>query len=228
MSLWSWAFVLFLVIGVPIQSLRSAAVVARIPRTAVYLNVTLTLWILAVLGWSVLRLDGQRLADVGMAAFPAGAGIGWAVGVTVIGMGLFVISRLAARRALWPEGSASLARLRPRTRAEWLIVCLLVAPTAGICEEFLFRGLLLTRLADLTGSLLVAVILTSAAFGLSHLYQGWAGATLAALVGAALAWPVIAVGSLIPSMAAHALIDILALRVWQALETPRPRGIPAP
>jgi len=41
----------------------------------------------------------------------------------------------------------------------------------------------------------------------------------AGLIGLILAWPVVALGTLFPSMAAHALIDILAfLRVWPLMD----------
>ena len=52
---------------------------------------------------------------------------------------------------------------------------------------------------------------SSVAFGLAHAYQGLNGMVRAALLGALLAYPVVHLGSLYPSMAAHFLIDALAL-----------------
>ena len=49
----------------------------------------------------------------------------------------------------------------------------------GFLEEITFRGYLITRLRVILGesslSLIFIVILTSASFGLAHLYQDWSG-----------------------------------------------------
>ena len=92
---------------------------------------------------------------------------------------------------------------------------LLLCPSAGVCEEFLYRGFLWSRLATLLSSEALAVLLASAAFGAAHLYQGWLGASRAALLAVLLSGPVIAHGTLVPSMAAHALIDAVCA-VWLA------------
>ncbi|MGH8378893.1 MAG: CPBP family intramembrane glutamic endopeptidase, partial [Gammaproteobacteria bacterium] len=87
----------------------------------------------------------------------------------------------------------------------------LLAPTAGICEEFIYRGFLLSLLAMLLHSTGWAVAISSAAFGVAHPYQGWRGMARAALLGALLAWPVVRLGSLLPSMIAHFLVDAVSL-----------------
>ena len=56
-----------------------------------------------------------------------------------------------------------------------------------------------------------AWVLCSVAFGLAHFYQGWSGMTRAGLLGALLAYPVVRLGNLYPSMLAHWLIDAVAL-----------------
>ena len=69
-----------------------------------------------------------------------------------------------------------------------LLVSLLVAWTlAAVGEEFVFRGYLLTRLAQVLGGTprawFAGVLLTSAAFGLGHVYQGASGVITAGLSG---------------------------------------------
>lgn len=49
----------------------------------------------------------------------------------------------------------------------------------GFMEEILFRGFLLTRISSLFKNknigIITGILITSAAFGFSHLYQGWSG-----------------------------------------------------
>jgi len=104
------------------------------------------------------------------------------------------------------------AALLPRTPAERRVFALL-ALTAGICEELLYRGFGLAALRWAAPGLgqpaLIAV--TAVAFGLAHLYQGRMGVALTGLVGAYLAWIAIATGTLVPVMLLHALLDLRIL-----------------
>ena len=222
MSILSWLLVLFLLAGVPILARRSAAAVAELPRAAVYVNASLTLWVLAAAAYLVVRLDGGDLQSVyvrsGPAPGPAGM-ILWTLALTAFGAGVFALTRAWNRAGLWPPESAALERLRPTGTGEALLLALVLAPSAGLCEEFLYRGFLLTRLAEALGHPALAAVVSSAAFGLSHGYQGAAGAARAAIIGAALATPALAAGTILPSMAAHALIDIVCtLLIWPLLD----------
>lgn len=57
----------------------------------------------------------------------------------------------------------------------------------GLLEEILFRGFLLTRVARLFANqpagAVVGLVVTSAAFGLCHLYQGWSGVLSTGFIG---------------------------------------------
>jgi membrane protease YdiL (CAAX protease family) len=204
------------VIGVPIMARRSAAAAAHLPRAAIYVNGSLTLWVLAAAAYLVLRLDGDGLAVAGVRAGPAPGAAGmllWTAALTAFGAGVFALSLAGQRAGIWPAETLALTRMRPAGTAETLLMVLVLAPTAGICEEFLFRGFLYARLTALLGHPALAALIASAAFGLSHIYQGPAGAARAALIGLALAGPALAAGTILPSMAAHALIDIVCT-VW--------------
>ncbi|MFZ1750781.1 MAG: CPBP family intramembrane glutamic endopeptidase [Saprospiraceae bacterium] len=52
-----------------------------------------------------------------------------------------------------------------------------LAFAAGICEEIIFRGFLINYMAHLLGdipySYIIAIIIPSVVFAISHLYQGW-------------------------------------------------------
>ncbi|HEX2778125.1 MAG TPA: CPBP family intramembrane glutamic endopeptidase [Gemmatimonadaceae bacterium] len=94
----------------------------------------------------------------------------------------------------------------PRTPDElrWFLV---VALTAGICEELLYRGYAMWVFfpwAGFWGAGAISTIL----FGLGHLYQGRAGALRATVMGAVFVLMLILTRSLVPGMILHALIDI--------------------
>jgi membrane protease YdiL (CAAX protease family) len=55
------------------------------------------------------------------------------------------------------------------------------------------------------------ILITSAVFGLAHLYQGLRGVVLTGLVGAAFASMTLTTGSLVPAIAVHAMVDLRIL-----------------
>ena len=54
------------------------------------------------------------------------------------------------------------------------------------------------------------LLVAAALFAGMHAYQSWYGAAAAGILGFALSVPFIVSGSIIPSMAAHAGIDLIA------------------
>jgi uncharacterized protein len=102
--------------------------------------------------------------------------------------------------------------LLPQGRLEsalWIVMSL----TAGICEEALFRGYLQRQFMALTKSASFGIVLSAAAFGAAHAYQGLLHAVQIALLGAmlgALAWWR---KSVRPGMISHATQDMLAIFV---------------
>jgi membrane protease YdiL (CAAX protease family) len=72
--------------------------------------------------------------------------------------------------------------LLPHTPQEvllWLLVCV----TAGICEEFAFRGYLQRQFHARAGSETSAVIGQGVVFGLFHAYQGWQNVLVISVLG---------------------------------------------
>jgi membrane protease YdiL (CAAX protease family) len=112
-----------------------------------------------------------------------------------------------------PPMHATLALL-PRTRRERHLF-ILVGLTAGICEEWLYRGFFLAVVAALAGGLptpLLALV-AAAAFGLAHAYQGAAGVLTTAVLGGVLAALYLQTGSLLVPILLHAAIDLRFLLV---------------
>lgn len=103
-------------------------------------------------------------------------------------------------------------KIMPRTLTEGFVFAAL-AGTAGISEEFLYRGFLLAVFANVftntAGSILIASCLSSLWFAVAHLYQGRRGAITTFVVAMIFASVRVWSGSLLPSIVAHAAVDLI-------------------
>jgi len=208
-------FTLVLVAGVPALSYSTArnSEIRKMPRLGLYLSAVFSQWLLTVAGLGVVYLIARKVFVKGFAAMPLTPALEWGAGIAVAALLGLSLGILCERRGWLPQESDLTYLLIPETPREKLWAVLIVAPTAAFCEEFLFRGYLLTQLHDWLHSLLWAWIVSSLAFGLAHCYQGWGGMARAGLLGALLAYPVVRWGSLYPAMLAHWMIDTVAL-LW--------------
>ena len=87
-------------------------------------------------------------------------------------------------------------------------VFVIVALTAGLCEEFLYRGWLLHFLGAALGSVWFGLILSSFAFGFAHIYQGRGGMVGTTLLGAVFGVIYLVCGGLLLPQALHAAMDL--------------------
>ena len=208
-------FTLVLVAGVPALSYSTSrnSEIRKMPRLGLYLSAVFSQWLLTVVGLGVVLLIARKVFVKGFAAMPLIPAMEWSGGVAVAALLALGLVASCEQRGWLPRESELIYLLIPETAREKLWAVLIVAPTAAFCEEFLFRGYLLTQLHDWLHSLLWAWVVSSVAFALAHCYQGWSGMTRAGLLGALLAYPVVRWGSLYPAMLAHWIIDTVAL-VW--------------
>jgi membrane protease YdiL (CAAX protease family) len=98
-------------------------------------------------------------------------------------------------------------RLLPKTsteRAVWIVVSI----TAGICEEVLYRGWLLSLFAATLGSVWLGLLISSIIFGFAHAYQGRPAILGTGAIGAIFGFLFILSGSLIPGQVLHAAMDL--------------------
>ena len=189
----------------------ASAVLARFAKPgqrakhARYARSMLILWAMTWLAIYALRLWGQTPADVGWRAptEPAAAYL-----VVLAFIGLLAAAALRAQRAGDPMYSDRIRLIAPLTPADWFWY-VPVALTAGICEEFLYRGYALHVVADLTHNLWIGVIVSTAAFGLAHAYQGARGVIGTTIFGLFFALVIAVWGSLWPCMIGHALQDLI-------------------
>lgn len=84
---------------------------------------------------------------------------------------------------------------------------------AGICEELFFRLLLPVAMVSILGAdyTVIALIISTALFGLAHLYQGIGGIIVTAIVGMIFTLLYVATGSILLVIAIHILIDLRSI-----------------
>ena len=193
------------------------------PTTMVKLMVySATMAVLWTLTAAAVRIGGWRpmlqSPSVGTPWLPAPAIVGPVLGLAVAVFLAVALAPLAqslrgprwrrAYAAAVRRGFADIPGFLPDTAIERRTF-ILVSLTAGVCEEVLFRGFLIRFLTEHGPAvpLVGALLLSSAAFGLGHLYQGFKGVVAATVGGVAFGLLFLLTGSLIPGIILHALVD---------------------
>src|SRR5258706_379839 len=100
-------------------------------------------------------------------------------------------------------------RILPQSTKE-LIPFLALAFTAGLCEEFLYRGFAMAVISRTGLPAGVVILLSSILFGLAHLYQGRAGFVSTMVLGILFGISRAALGSLVPVIVWHVGVDVVA------------------
>jgi membrane protease YdiL (CAAX protease family) len=216
-----WDFwVIFLVLGVLVPW-RGRARLKRLleqppggtkEKLALYAATIVFQWILAgVVAWRALA-RGLTLTDLGLGQkfglklFLAGIG-GTALLCT---FQWFNLRRVGRASGPVVELMRKLAeRLLPLKTVEFVPYCAL-AVTAGICEEFLYRGFAMAVLSRVGLATWTVVVASSVLFGLAHAYQGRGGMIGTGLLGLLFACSRLILGNLGPVMAWHAAVDVTA------------------
>jgi uncharacterized protein len=220
----SWDFflvLLFLGIVVPwrgdarMKRLLSKPELSSADRLSLYGSTIFFQWLLVgIVAWrSAARTVSPE--ELGLAARDP-----WQVAWTSIALtGLLCINQVVGLRKIsrLPEGKrgslfAITEKIMPRTAKETFVYAGL-ACTAGISEEFLYRGFVFMAFVRMIVNYGppngLAAILSSAWFSLAHLYQGRRGIITTFVVGMIFAWMRIWTGSLIPAVVAHIGIDLV-------------------
>jgi membrane protease YdiL (CAAX protease family) len=220
-----WDFSLILLLLVAVVPWRGAARMKRLmakpematsDRLSLYGSTILFQWLLVLI--VIWRCAARSISpeELGVAA-----GNSWQIAWTSIVLtGLLCLNqvvglRKVARMPVDKRGSlfAITERIMPRIPRETIVYAAL-ACTAGISEEFLYRGFVFMAFVRMIVNYgppnAAAAILSSAWFSLAHLYQGRRGIITTFVVGLIFAFVRIWTGSLIPVIAAHTGIDLVA------------------
>ena len=205
-------FVVVLVVAVPMMSHSTARKpeIHTLPRGALYFSATVSQWILVAIAIAVVLATRMHLRDLGFRGAALAPSLDWALGLTLVSSAGLLAVVLLERRGWWPPESELVYLLLPETRQEKVWCVLLVAPTAGLCEEFLYRGFVMGAFfrAGLPGWLVV--LFSSVLFGMAHLYQGRSGFLGTSILGLIFATARIAYHSVAPVMVWHAVVDVVA------------------
>jgi membrane protease YdiL (CAAX protease family) len=229
------ALVALLAVGLPVYEHftwpRTVAKIRRAPhrgRLRAYATTIALQWTLvAASAWS-WRHVGREWTTLAMVA-PHGWRL-WLAAMAIVAVVLLqarnvrTAIRSAKARAHLRAVIATLDFLMPHAVDElgWFVALSL---TAGVCEEFLFRGYFIGVLAPALGWW-GAAALNVPIFGLLHAYQGRKGIMKTATVGAVVTLFVAATGSLYPAVILHAAVDIgSGIMFWVALREPVPSDV---
>ena len=173
--------------------------------------------------WTIVAIVVWRSLARGVGPEELGLGTGdpWRLTWTSVALAcLLCANQVVGLRKLarLPDGQrgslfALTERIMPRDVTELLVYSAL-ACTAGLSEEFLYRGFVFTAfvrmIVNFGSPTIAAAFLSSAWFALAHLYQGRRGLITTFVVGMVFVCVRIWTGSLIPAIVSHIGIDLVA------------------
>lgn len=169
--------------------------------------------------WALLGLVASRALARGLTGAQLGLGVGmsgqllfWSLaGAALLGtFQWFNLRRVSRMTGAVPDFMRKLAeRILPNTTVELPPYCAL-ALTAGVCEEFLYRGFAMASLSRMGIAPWAVVVITAMLFGLAHTYQGKSGIVGTMLMGLVFGACRVALASLFPIMVWHATVDLVA------------------
>ena len=181
-------------------------------RLSLYASTMAFQWIaVAVAGWRAWA-HGFTSRDLGLVINdPVKIGaIGVLGAASIAGLQWLNLRRMGCSSSPLRAPLQALAeRILPQSRAE-LIPFFALAVTAGVCEEFLYRGFAMTAFLRWGLPLWIAVVASSLLFGLAHLYQGRGGFVSTTILGLLFGATCAAVVSLVPVMLWHIGVDLAA------------------
>lgn len=177
------------------------------PRIPMYLTSGA---VILVLGWGALVIGSAEMGRDLMGLGPVGwfPAVLWFLGAT-LGVLVLQLAFLLLRIRAGIRETPLLHQLLPRTLPEKVTFAFL-SLAAGVGEEIAFRGFAVPALALMTGSAWGAALISSAAFGALHGYQGWLGVARTGGMGFLLAASFLLSGSLWPAILAHAALDLIS------------------
>lgn len=177
-------------------------------RAATYAGSAIGLVAMALCAWWAWPEQARGVADWLAWRGSAPGLLGVVALLTACGIVLCYGFRALAKRRGWEETDMVRAII-PATSGERNLFTIL-SITAGVTEEIVFRGFLpLFLMPWFGGRYLLAALPTTAVFGILHAYQGAHGMVRTGALGLVLAAGVAWTGSLLPSILAHAALNLL-------------------
>ncbi|MGH7725486.1 MAG: CPBP family intramembrane glutamic endopeptidase [Candidatus Eiseniibacteriota bacterium] len=178
-------------------------------RVKGYWDMILEQWTFSALALASVITAGRTLEELRLLP-PSGVGLA----VSVVAIVLVAVFFAWQSRQAFGSAAGLEALRRQLEPLEWFMPhgrrertsFRAVSVTAGVCEEWFFRGYMLAILTPLLG-LVWAVVASTLVFGLAHAYQGPTGIVRTGLVGLLMAGLAVFTGSLWAPIVVHALVD---------------------
>jgi membrane protease YdiL (CAAX protease family) len=175
-------------------------------RAIGYVIVMIYEWATVAFIWWGVRRCGVRVRDL--------VGGDWARPVNFfrdlgIAIGFLVTAQIVLgilNRLLKAAANQAIRNLFPHGATE-VVLFLLLALTAGFCEELIFRGYLQRQFAALTHAVAGGIVVQGILFGAAHGYQGWKLMLVIAVFGTMFGLLANWRRSLRPGMLAHFIQD---------------------
>src|SRR5712664_2976012 len=194
------------------KKLLAVPQVSTVERLVLYASTIAFQWVaVAVVAWRA-KAHGFTASQLGLtiqdrSRILVSAGLGALIIAALQWLNLRRVGKLPveARGSL----QAVAERILPQSTVE-LLPYLALAITAGLCEEFLYRGFAMAVLAHVGLQAWAVVLLSSIFFGLAHSYQGRGGIVMTLLIGLILGTSRIAYDSLVPAIFWHSAVDVVA------------------
>ncbi|HSE50241.1 MAG TPA: CPBP family intramembrane glutamic endopeptidase [Terriglobales bacterium] len=213
---WHTLLMILILVGLSITGARRVqrAETAHTPRPLLYATTIAMQWTMLGFVWLGVRRRGYKLRDltgkpwksVEDALLDVAIAAGFWIGAVVV---LAVTARLIRFAPKLEDARKALDFIAPSNALE-LGIWVLLALTAGICEEIIFRGYLQRQFAALSRSVVAGILISAALFGASHAYEGGQRMILIGLLGAMLGALAVWRKNLRPSMIAHTWQDVFA------------------
>ena len=216
-----WDFwLIFLALGVILpwrgrarmKKLLAMPVVSTLERLVLYASTIAFQWLAAtVVAWR-LWIHNYSTGQLGLAVPDRGEiALASLVGALAIAALQWLNLRRIGRIPVQSRGplQAIAERILPQSSLE-LLSYLALAITAGICEEFLYRGFAMAALADGGLPAWSTVLISSVLFALAHSYQGRGGMVMTLFVGLVFGASRLSYHSLVPAIFWHSAADAVA------------------
>jgi uncharacterized protein len=227
---WHTVFVILLIAGTSVLGSLQSATKSMTGHHLANYGVTIAWeWVLAGIVYWGIRLTrtplrellGERrrgakelLADI------AAAAIFWISSIIILAALATILQFLHLESA-----QKRLSQLAPSSLTEaalWITLSI----SAGICEEFIFRGYFQRQFERATGRLWVGVLVSALLFGAAHGYEGIAGMLMITVYGALFSLLAIRRGGLRAGMIAHGWHDsFTGIALWFLKRANVPLGI---
>lgn len=185
------------------------------PKKHLFYTNALMLWVAAMAVFTVINLSNHDFSLFGFSPFVINEKVLIAIGIFGIiyiadlVFGLMVPS-IRAKRISNLENLKLILPINLREFASYIFL----AVSAGICEEFIYRGFLINYFLQMLGSsnwsFSMAVLIPAIIFAISHLYQGWIAVAKILILSCLFGIIFLFSKSLILVIIIHILVDLIS------------------